>query len=161
ALDEIDRLDLFQHSHVSAARAARAAHGNLRSRFILMREPDGAGTRPAGNGLLKTDERSAADEQDVRGIDGRELLVWMLAPALRRHIGHSAFQNLQQSLLDAFAGNVPSDGRVLVLAPDLIDFVNINDACLTTLDIPIGILEQAKDNVFYVFTDVTCFGQRG
>ena len=44
------------------------------------------------------------------------------------------------------------DGWVLVLAPDLIDFVDVNDALLAALHIPIGILQQPQDDVLYVFT---------
>ena len=35
--------------------------------------------------LVEPGERAAADEQDVRRVDREELLVRMLAPALRRH----------------------------------------------------------------------------
>ena len=55
-------------------------------------------------------------------------LLRMLASALRRHIANRAFQNFQQRLLHAFAGNVARDGDVLRLARDLVDFVNVNDA---------------------------------
>ena len=48
-------------------------------------------------------ERAAADEQDVGGVDLDELLMRMLAPALRRHAGNGALQNLQKRLLHALA----------------------------------------------------------
>ena len=51
--------------------------------------------------LVEADERAAADEQDVRRVDLEELLVRMLAAALRRHVGDRAFENLQQRLLHA------------------------------------------------------------
>ncbi len=72
------------------------------------------------------------------GVYRSELLVRMLAAALGRHIGDGAFQNLQQRLLDAFAGDVARDGRVLVLTADLVDLVYIDDALLAALDIPVG-----------------------
>ena len=37
--------------------------------------------------LLQTGEGAAADEEDVGGVDGEELLVRVLAPALGRHAG--------------------------------------------------------------------------
>ena len=50
---------------------------------------------------------------------------------------------------------------ILVLAPDLVDFVDIDDALLAALHIPIGILQQAQDDVLHVFADVAGFGERG
>ena len=45
--------------------------------------------------LLESDKRAAAQEENVRRVDGEELLMRMFASALRRNIGHRAFQNLQ------------------------------------------------------------------
>ena len=80
--------------------------------------------------LVEADERAAADEQDVRRVDLEELLVRVLAPALRRNVGDGAFEDLQQRLLDAFARHVAGDRGVLVLAADLVDFVDVDDALL-------------------------------
>ncbi len=55
-------------------------------------------------------------------------LLRMLAPALRRHVADRPFQDFQQRLLHAFAGNVARDGDVFRLARDLVDLVNINNA---------------------------------
>ncbi len=74
----------------------------------------------------------------------------MLAAALRRNVGHRAFEDLEQRLLHAFARNVARNGGVLVLAPDLIDLVDIDDALLAALDIPIGVLQQPQDDVLDV-----------
>jgi len=41
--------------------------------------------------LFHAHKRSAANKQDVRGVDRREFLVRVLAPALWRHVGHGAF----------------------------------------------------------------------
>ena len=60
-------------------------------------------------------ERAADDEQHVGGVDLDELLVRVLAAALRRHRGRGAFQDLQQRLLHALTGDVPGDRRVLAL----------------------------------------------
>ena len=85
--------------------------------------------------LVEADERAAADEEDVRRVDLEELLVRMLAAALRRHVGDRAFQNLQQRLLNAFARDIACDRRVLVLAADLVDLVDVDDALLALLDV--------------------------
>ena len=71
--------------------------------------------------------------KNVGGIDRSEFLVRMLAATLRRNVGHGAFENLQQSLLHAFAGNIARDGRIFVLLGNLIDFVDIDDALLRFL----------------------------
>ena len=68
------------------------------------------------NNALEAHERAAADEEDVCRVDRGELLVRMLAPALRRNIGDGAFDNLEERLLHAFAGNIAGDGGVLVFA---------------------------------------------
>ena len=111
--------------------------------------------------LFQTDEGPAADEQDVGGIHGSEFLVGMLAAALRRHIGNRAFEDLQQRLLHAFAGNIAGDGRVLILASDLVHFVDVDDAGLGASHIAVGGLQQLEDDVLDVLADVTGFGQGG
>ena len=111
--------------------------------------------------LFQADERAAADEQDVGGVHRREFLVRMLAAALRRNVGDRAFENLQQRLLHAFARNVAGDGRVLVLAADLVDFVDVDDALLAALHVAIGGLQQLEDDVLDILADVAGFGQRG
>src|SRR5262249_57989958 len=88
--------------------------------------------------LLESHERAAADEEDVGRVDLEELLVRMLASALRRDVGDRAFEDLQQRLLDAFARHVARDRGVLVLAADLVDFVDVDDALLALLDVAAG-----------------------
>ena len=83
----------------------------------------------------------------------------MFAPALRRHVGNSAFEYFQQCLLNAFAAHIAGDRRVLVLLGDLIDFIDIDDALLGFLDVAIGGLQQLEDDVFDVFADVAGLGQ--
>ena len=85
----------------------------------------------------------------------------MLASALRRDIGNRAFENLQQRLLHAFAGDVAGDGRVLVLAADLVDFVDIDDAGLRAGHVAIGGLQQLQDDVLHILADIAGFGERG
>ena len=97
------------------------------------------------NDLVEPDERSSANEQDVGGVDRGEFLVRMLAPALWRNVGDCPFENLQQRLLHAFARNIASDGWVLVLASDLVDFVDIDDAGLGAAHVAIGCLQQLQE----------------
>src|SRR5262249_50103739 len=98
-------------------------------------------TAAGGNDLLQPREGAAADEQDVGGVDLQELLLRMLAAALRRHGSYRAFHDLQERLLHAFARYVAGDRRVVGLAADLVDLVDIDDAALGALDIVVGRLQ--------------------
>ena len=110
--------------------------------------------------LLEPGERAADDEQHVRGVDLDELLVRVLAAALRRHRGGGALEDLQQRLLHALAGDVAGDRRVLALAGDLVDLVDVDDAGLGLLDVVVGGLDQLEQDVLDVLADVAGLGQR-
>ena len=90
-----------------------------------------------------------------------ELLVRVLAPALGRHRRDGAFEDLQQRLLDALAGDVARDRRVVRLPGDLVDLVDVDDPGLGLLDVEVGRLDQLEQDVLDVFADVACLGQRG
>src|SRR5438270_2030057 len=85
----------------------------------------------------------------------------MLAPTLRRNIGNSAFQNLEQCLLHPFTGDVAGYGGILIFAADLIDLVDVDDSSLGAAHVAIGCLQEFEDNIFHVLTHVTGFGERG
>ena len=95
---------------------------------------------PFLDNLIETHKRAAADEEDLLRIHLDVFLVRMFAAALRWNIAGATFQNLQERLLHAFAGNVPGDADVVSLAADLVDLVDINDADLRALDVVIRIL---------------------
>src|SRR5262249_50594598 len=59
------------------------------------------------------------------------------------------------------AGNVARDRRVLVLAPDLVDFVDIDDAGLRPSHIAFRRLQQLQNDVLDVLTDVARLRQGG
>ena len=111
--------------------------------------------------LLEPGERAAADEQHVGGVDLDEFLMRVLAAALRRHRGRGALEDLQQRLLDALAGYVPGDRRVLALAGDLVDLVDVDDPGLGLLDVVVGGLDELEQDVLDVLADVPGLGQRG
>jgi hypothetical protein len=97
----------------------------------------------------------------LTGVDLQELLLRMLAPALRRHRGHGALDQLQQRLLHALAGHVAGDRRVVRFAGNLVDLVDVDDAYLGLLDIVVALLQQLLDDVLDVLTDIARLGQRG
>ena len=111
--------------------------------------------------LVEVGERAAADEQDVRRVDREELLVGVLAPALGRHRGGRPLEDLQQRLLDALARHVARDRRVVGLAGDLVDLVDVDDPRLGLLDVVVGRLDQLEEDVLHVLADVAGLRQRG
>ena len=110
--------------------------------------------------LVEVRERAAADEEDVRRVDRQELLVRVLAPALGRHRRRRPLEDLQQRLLDALARHVARDRRVVGLAGDLVDLVDVDDPGLGLLDVVVGGLDQLEEDVLDVLADVAGLGQR-
>jgi hypothetical protein len=111
--------------------------------------------------LIEADEGAAADEEDVGRVDLQEVLLRVLAAALGRHVGDGALDDLEQRLLHALARHVARDARVVALAADLVDLVDVDDAALRPLDVVIGVLQQLHDDVLDVLADVARLGQRG
>ena len=114
----------------------------------------------AGDDLLEPDERAAADEQDVRRVDGDVLLLGVLAAALRRDVRDRALEDLEQRLLHAFARDVARDRDVLLRAGDLVDLVDVDDALLGAREVEVGVLEQLEEDVLDVLADVAGLGER-
>ena len=114
-----------------------------------------------GDDLLQARERTGHDEQHVGGVDLDKFLVGVLAAALRGHRGLGALQDLQQRLLHTFTGDVAGDRRVLALAGDLVDLVDVDDARLGALDVIVGGLDELEQDVLDVLADIAGFGQRG
>ena len=129
-------------------------------RAHLGAEADGVLADAARDDLVEAGERAAADEQDVRRVDREELLVRVLAAALRRHRRDRSLEDLQQRLLDSLARHVARDRRVVRLARDLVDLVDVDDPGLGLLDVEVGGLNQLQEDVLDVLADVTRLGQR-
>ena len=123
-------------------------------------EADAVVADPPLDHLVELGEGAAADEEDVGRVDRQELLVGVLAPALRRHRGGGPLEDLQQRLLDALAGDVAGDRRVVRLAGDLVDLVDVDDPRLRLLDVEVGGLDQLQEDVLDVLADVAGLGQR-
>src|SRR6266403_1015879 len=151
-LDEVFRLDVLQQ--------VVGRLGVLRA-LDLGAEADAGLFGAVAHDLLEAVEGAAADEQDVGGIDLDEVLVRMLAAALRRHRGDGALDQLQQRLLHALARHVPGNRGVIRLARDLVDLVDVDDAALRLVDVVVAVLEQLLDDVLHVLADVARLGERG
>src|SRR5690242_20250621 len=151
-LYEVFRLDGLEH-FADVLGALEAPH--------VGRESDAALLGAATDDLLQAVEGPSADEEDVRRVHLHEVLVGMLAPALRGHRGNGALDELQQRLLHAFAGNVPRDRGVVGLARDLVDLVDVDDAALGLVDVVVAVLQELLDDVLDVLADVARLGERG
>src|SRR5262249_49591934 len=149
-VEEILRHDLSEQLR----RLERALRAHLRA------EADGALADALADDLVEPRERAAADEEDVRRVDREELLVRVLASALRRHRCHGSLEDLEQRLLHALARHVARDRRVVRLARDLVDLVDVDDPGLGLLDVEVGRLDQLEQDVLDVLADVTGFGER-
>ena len=113
------------------------------------------------NDFIEADERAAANEKNLLGINLNVLLMRMLASALWRNIARAAFQDFQQSLLHAFARDITRNAYVVSFAADLVDLVDVNNADLRAFHIVIRILQESENNILNIFAHVSCFGQRG
>jgi hypothetical protein len=91
----------------------------------------------------------------------------VLSPALWWNIRDRTFQNLQQSLLDALAGDIARDTGRFRFPGDLIDLIDIDDAALGALDnvgevCPvIRGLYQLEEDVLNIFADIAGFREAG
>ena len=87
--------------------------------------------------------------------------MWVFAPALRRNAGDGSFQDLKQRLLHAFPAHIAGNGRVLALAGNFVDLINIDDTALCQLDIIIRALDQSQQDVFHILAHIARFCEAG
>ena len=149
------------HQVLGQAALEQLAHVAVGARLDHRAEADALVADPPLDHLVEVRERPAADEQDVRRVDRQELLVRVLAPALRRHRRGRPLEDLQQRLLDALARHVARDRRVVGLAGDLVDLVDVDDPGLGLLDVVVRGLDQLQEDVLDVLADVAGLRQRG
>src|SRR5882672_5517094 len=150
-LDQILRLDL--RKSLAEPLLARALDVGIETQSFL-----------AGAFLdhfFEPDKRASTNKEDVSCVDGEELLMRMLAPALRRNVRDSAFEDFQQCLLNALAGHITGDRRVLVFTADLVDLVDVDNSGLSPLNVAVGRLKQFQNDVLDVFTNIAGFGECG
>src|SRR5580692_896146 len=153
-LDQVLGLDVAEHLKV----ALTCYRWLLGFSFFPYFKAERFLARASSDNLFQPDERAAADKQNIGRIHWREFLMRMLAPALRRNVGNRTFKNFQQRLLHSLSGNVARDRGVLILAPDLVYLIDINDAGLRPPHIPICRLQQFENDVLHVLTDVSGLG---
>ncbi len=84
----------------------------------------------------------------------------VLAAALRRNARHRPLEDLEERLLDALARHVARDRRVVRLARDLVDLVDVDDPGLGLLHVEVGRLDELQQDVLDVLADVAGLGER-
>ena len=87
--------------------------------------------------------------------------MWVLATTLWWHRRGCSFNDLEQSLLNTFTGDVPGDRGVLTFASHLVDFIDVDDSHFSALSIKFSSLNEFEQNVFNIFANVTGLGQCG
>src|SRR5437773_7671426 len=122
----------------------------LRARLHFGMEAERLVAQPALDNFFQSDKGAAANEKNVCRVDREELLMRMFATALRRHVGDSTFEDFQQRLLHAFTRYVAGNRRVLVLAANLVDLVDVDDALLGALNVAVGRLQKFENDVLDV-----------
>ena len=137
--------------------------GQIRFVFVPagLAEAHRALAQPLADNVLQPHEGAAADEEDIRGVHLDVLLLRMLPPALRRHVGDGAFEHLQQRLLNAFARDVARDRHVLTGLANLVDLIDVQHASLRRLQVEVRGVEQLEQEVFHVLAHVAGFRERG
>src|SRR5512133_1482222 len=76
AREQLPQLELFFALHVGA-------------------KPDPRLAQPALDNLVEADERTTADEQDVRSVHLQEVLLRVFTPALGRNVCDGSFDNFE------------------------------------------------------------------
>ena len=84
----------------------------------------------------------------------------VLASALRRHVALRSLEDLEQRLLHTLTRNVAGDRRVVALAADLVDLVDVDDAALGLLLVVARRLVELEDDVLHILADVARLGER-
>ena len=118
-----------------------------------------AGRDSSVDDLIQVLERATTDEQDLARVDLEELLMRVLATTLWRYRGDGTFDDLEQGLLDAFAGDISGDRGIVGLARNLVDLVDVDDAALGAGDIEVGRLNQMEEDILDILADVAGLGQ--
>ena len=86
----------------------------------------------------------------------------VFAAALGRYVGYATLDDLEQFLLDAFARDISCDRTVhALLAGDLVHLVDVDNATLCSMNVPVRGLDQPEEYVFDVLSNVAGLGEGG
>ena len=85
--------------------------------------------------------------------------MWMLTSALRWNAGNGSLKDFQQCLLYTFTRYITRNRWIFRLSRNFINFINIDNSFFRTFYIVISCLNQFKQDVLDVLTNVTGLGQ--
>ena len=85
----------------------------------------------------------------------------MFTAAFRRDVGDGSLENFEQSLLDAFAGNITGNRGIALGAGNLVELVDVDDTEFGETLVIVGGLIEADEDVFDILTDIAGLGQHG
>ena len=120
-------------------------------------ESHGLTADTVSDNLIKTVKGTATYEQNIVGIDLYKILLGVLSPPFGWNAGHGAFYNLQKRLLDTFPRHIPSNGRTVRFAGNLVNLIDIDDTPAGGLHIIIRLLNEIQDNVLHVLAHIPGF----
>ena len=111
--------------------------------------------------LVQADKATTANKENILSVHLNMFGLGMFASALWGDVTNRSLKNLEKTLLNSFARDIPRDRGAVRLAPNLVDFIDIDDSKLSPLHVVIGVLQKTQDDRFHVFTHVAGFGERG
>ena len=123
--------------------------------FGQLLEPEPTPPETLGDDVFEPDEGPSADKQDVGRVEGDAGLHGVLIAARRRHRGDRAFDELQESVLDA----LPQIFEARATPLNLVDLIDVDDATLSNLDVTFGCLDQLRQQGFHIISNIACLGQ--
>src|SRR6267143_1469193 len=102
-------------------------------------------------GRVKISIRANSSSSSSMPTTGRRPTNSGIRPNFMRSSGCRLPRISAVDFLSTFAGNIAGNGRVLVLAADLIDFVDVDDASLAARHIAVGSLQELENDVLDIF----------
>ena len=112
---------------------------------------------PGINDLIESVKGASHDKQDVRRVDLDELLLGMFAASLGRNRCIGPLDDLEERLLHAFAGDISCDGDVLALFRYFVNFIDVNNTELRSVDVIIRRLDQFQKDILNILADISRF----
>ena len=83
-----------------------------------------------------------------------KLLLRMLTATCWWNTCHRTFKNLQKCLLNTLARDITSNRKVLGLASNLVNLIDVDNAYLSALNIAVSSSNELKQDILDIFTNV-------
>ena len=116
--------------------------GLFRSEFLYLGRDSLPDETEQFNAYRQVLQMMAGKKVIIRTLDMDKLLLRMFPSSLGGHVGNSAFQYFQQSLLNAFPAYIAGNGRIFRLSCDFINFIHIDNTAFRPFNVIIRRLNQ-------------------